>query len=201
VLCFYQLLVLLAEQESLQRLLMLKRVQWCYLFFQQLPLASGITENVRHLHVQLIVRVKRKCLMTKLKPQTKIELRIIIVISFLILFVATGLKAQRNKPDMNIKSKDKVVCKLTTSQLQKRKATVIADLKAHVLSRRELDSGYSYKFEATDDILDKLNMFIKTERLCCSFFTFQLTVNESNAILNITGPAEAKELLKLEVDL
>ena len=129
-------------------------------------------------------------------------MRTIIVISFLILFAATGLKAQQNEPDMNTKSKEsKVVCKLTTRQLQKRKATVIADLKAHVISRQELDSGYSFKFKATDEILDKLNVFIKTERQCCSFFTFQLTVDESNAILNITGPEEAKELLKLEVDL
>jgi len=94
-----------------------------------------------------------------------------------------------------------VTCKLTTPELQKRKATVIADLKALVLERKELDNGFSYKFKGTDETLDKLNDFIKTERMCCNFFTFQITVEEQTALLNITGPNGAKEFLKEEVDL
>ncbi len=94
-----------------------------------------------------------------------------------------------------------VTCKLTTPELQKRKATVIADLKALVLSREELTNGYGYKFQGTDEILDKLNDFIKTERMCCDFFTFQLTVEEDVALLHITGPEGTKEFLKAEVDL
>jgi hypothetical protein len=94
-----------------------------------------------------------------------------------------------------------ITCKLTSVELQKRKATVIAELKALVLSRKELTDGYGYEFEGADDILDKLNTFIKTERMCCDFFTFQLTIEESKAILNITGPEGTKEFLKEEVDL
>lgn len=94
-----------------------------------------------------------------------------------------------------------VTCKLTTSELQKRKATVIADLKALVLEKNELEDGYSYKFEGKDEILDKLNDFIKTERMCCDFFTFQITVEENSALLKITGPNGAKEFLKEEIDL
>jgi hypothetical protein len=94
-----------------------------------------------------------------------------------------------------------VTCKLTTPELQKRKATVIAGLKALVLERKELQNGFSYKFEGTDEILDKLNDFIKTERMCCDFLTFQITIEEQTARLNITGPSGAKEFLKEEVDL
>jgi hypothetical protein len=94
-----------------------------------------------------------------------------------------------------------ISCKLTSVELQKRKTTVIAELKALVLSRHELTDGYGYEFEGNDDILDKLNTFIKTERMCCDFFTFQLTVEENKAILNITGREGAKEFLKEEVDL
>jgi hypothetical protein len=94
-----------------------------------------------------------------------------------------------------------VTCKLTTPELQKRKATVIAELKALVVSRKELTNGYEYEFMGTDEILDKLNSFIKTERMCCDFFTFQLTVDENKALLNITGPQGAKEFIKEEVDL
>jgi hypothetical protein len=94
-----------------------------------------------------------------------------------------------------------VTCKLTTPELQKRKATVVAELKALVQTRQELDNGFSYKFEGNDAILDKINDFIKTERMCCDFFIFQLTVEENVAVLNITGPNGAKEFLKEEVEL
>jgi hypothetical protein len=94
-----------------------------------------------------------------------------------------------------------ITCKLTTPELQKRKATVIAELKALVVERKELENGFSYKFEGTDETLDKLNAFIKTERMCCDFFTFQITVEDQTALLNITGPNGAKEFLKEEVDL
>ena len=91
-------------------------------------------------------------------------------------------------------------CKLTTPELQKRKATVIAELKALVINRKELPNGYRYEFAATDDILDKLASFIKTERMCCDFFTFELTVEQTSSLLAITGPDGTKEFLKKEVD-
>jgi hypothetical protein len=94
-----------------------------------------------------------------------------------------------------------VACKLTTPELQKRKATVIAELKALVQERKELENGFSYKFEGSDQNLDKLNEFVKTERMCCDFFTFQITVEENTALLRITGSKDAKEFLKDEVDL
>lgn len=94
-----------------------------------------------------------------------------------------------------------VTCKLTTPELQKRKATVIAELKALVVSRNELLNGYGFEFEATDEVLDKLTAFIKTERMCCDFFTFHLTVESNKALLHITGGGDAKEFLKDEIDL
>jgi hypothetical protein len=59
--------------------------------------------------------------------------------------------------------------------------TVISELKALVRSRKELYNGFRYQFEVSDDILDKLNTFIKTERMCCDFFVFQLTVEENTS--------------------
>lgn len=94
-----------------------------------------------------------------------------------------------------------ISCKLTSPELQKRKATVIAELKKLIVSRTELKDGFEYRFAATDEILDKLNTFIKTERLCCEFFTFQLTVDSEKVLLNITGPDGAKQFLNRKVDL
>jgi hypothetical protein len=91
-------------------------------------------------------------------------------------------------------SQERIICNLTTPELQKRKATVIAELRAPVLERNEFPDGYSYKFEGTND-------FIKTERMCCDFFSFRIIVERKSAWLTITGPYGAKEFLKEEVDL
>ena len=99
------------------------------------------------------------------------------------------------------KSVKQVTCKLTTPELQKRKATVIAELKAMVLERHELNDGYSFKFNGSDHTIDRLIEFIKSERMCCDFFTFQLTIEEDFAILAITGPNGTKVFLQEEVDL
>ena len=101
---------------------------------------------------------------------------------------------------MNLKESAKTLsCKLTTPELQKRKETVIAELKALVVSRKELSTGYSYEFESADGILDKLAEFIKTEKICCDFFTFRLTVENDRTLLDITGPEGSKEFLNEEV--
>jgi hypothetical protein len=118
----------------------------------------------------------------------------------LIVFSITAAHAQTKSTAMETSAKP-VTCKLTTPELQKRKATVIAELKTLVVSRKELSDGYSFEFNGSDEILDKLNTFIKTERMCCDFFTFQLTVEGEKAILNITGGEGAKAFLKEEVDL
>ena len=98
-------------------------------------------------------------------------------------------------------SERSITCKLTAPELQTRKVTVIAQLRALVIESKELPDGYSYKFDATDQNLDSLNEFIKTERMCCDFFIFQLTIRENFVFLSITGPADAKAFLKEEIDL
>lgn len=123
-----------------------------------------------------------------------------LYLSCILAVISIAAHSQTKSTAMETATKT-VTCKLTTPELQKRKATVIADLKTLVIERKELTDGYSYKFEGSDANLDKLNDFIKTERMCCDFFTFQITVEENVAILNITGPTGAKEFLKEEVNL
>jgi len=48
-----------------------------------------------------------------------------------------------------------ISCNLTTSKLQKRKATVLAYLKTKLIGRKELKNGYEYQFPRTDKILDE----------------------------------------------
>lgn len=56
-----------------------------------------------------------------------------------------------------------ITCKLTTPELQKRKATVIAELKAVVVNRQELDNGFSYAFDGKNEIPEGAKEFLQTE--------------------------------------
>ena len=104
---------------------------------------------------------------------------------------------------METVAKNKVVaCKLSSPQLQKRKEEVLVLLKEKVLGKQELKDGYKFKFEGTDELLDELVTFIKSERACCDFFTFNLSVsdNKSNIWLFITGPDGTKDFIKTGMD-
>jgi Cu/Ag efflux pump CusA len=95
-----------------------------------------------------------------------------------------------------------VACRLTSPQLQERKRTVIASLQRQVLESRELPHGYSYRFGGTDETLDELLAFIKTERQCCGFFDFALLVQSDETVwLTLTGPAGARDFINAEVAL
>lgn len=98
---------------------------------------------------------------------------------------------------------EQVTCKLTSPELQKRKQTVIASLKKQMLERKELPNGYAFKFTGADDILDMLTEFIKTERACCNFFIFTVSVSgdKSEAWLSLTGAEGTKEFITAELEL
>lgn len=96
-----------------------------------------------------------------------------------------------------------LVCKLTPKELQARKATVLESLRKQVIEKKELDNGFAYRFTNTDQVLDELTDFIKTERQCCDFFDFSLSIlSDDNAIwLSLTGPKNAKNFIKAELNL
>lgn len=94
-------------------------------------------------------------------------------------------------------------CKLTTPELQQRKATILASLRNKIIEKKELDNGYSYKFNGSDEMLGELTEFIKTERMCCDFFKFNLFIegNGSEIIMELTGPENAKKFIESELEL
>lgn len=94
-------------------------------------------------------------------------------------------------------------CKLTSPELQKRKETILKDLRKKVLEKTELVNGYKFKFAGTDTMLNELIDFIKTERACCNFFTFNLSVtgDQSAIWMELTGPKNAKEFITTELAL
>ena len=92
-----------------------------------------------------------------------------------------------------------LTCKLTSPELQRRRATVIAALKKLVVKKEGLAEGLKFTFPGGDGVLDQLMDFIKSERLCCDFFLFRLSIINEDAVLEITGPRGTKEFLEHEV--
>jgi hypothetical protein len=95
-----------------------------------------------------------------------------------------------------------MACKLTSPELRKRKEEVIAQLKARVLERVALPDGFSYRFASTDEILDALTDFIKSERQCCDFFNFNLRIsNDTQIWLDIYGAEGTKDFIVKELEM
>ncbi len=128
---------------------------------------------------------------------------LIITITSITLCASQSLKAQSNETPMKtLMERAKLTCKLSTPELQQRKKTVIAELKSMVIEKNETKDGIRYKFEGSDKILDRLNEFIKTERLCCDFFVFTLTAASDSKYtwLELSGPEGVKDFIKYEID-
>ena len=94
-----------------------------------------------------------------------------------------------------------LACKLTTPELQERKRTVIAELKKALIEIVEIENGIKYKFQSTDEIIDRVSTFIKTERLCCDFFDFKLSVAAETGFmwLELSGPKGTVEFVNEEI--
>jgi hypothetical protein len=93
-------------------------------------------------------------------------------------------------------------CKLTSQELRERKSLVLARLREKITKKKELEHGYAFKFPGTDVMLDELIEFIKTERECCDFFLFNLSIsgNKKEAWLELTGPEGTKEFIVAELE-
>lgn len=124
----------------------------------------------------------------------------------------TGATKSKNKTkatsccssDCQAANKNKeLTCKLTSPELHERKATVLASLRKQMVERKELPNGYAFKFAGSDKMIDELVEFVKTERQCCDFFTFNLSISGdgSEAWLELTGPEGSKDFVTQELEL
>lgn len=117
---------------------------------------------------------------------------------------ANNLKESGCTAACEAKSKStQLSCKLTTPELQHRKATILESLRKKMKEKKELPNGYAYKFSGSDEMVDELTDFIKTERECCDFFTFNLSISgdKSEAWLELKGAEGTKAFIKAELEL
>ncbi len=105
---------------------------------------------------------------------------------------------------LNVVDTDKeIACKLTSPELQARKAGAVAELKKKILETVETEHGYAFRFAGSDETLGQLMVFIQAERQCCGFFTFKLGIQDPDSPiwLEISGTSGAKEFVKDELEL
>jgi hypothetical protein len=129
-------------------------------------------------------------------------------IAILVLQSCNGDKCNKEKcaaPGLSQKvvgDTTNISCKLTSAELQKRRESVLSLLKSKALEKKELPDGYSFKFENTDEMIDALTDFVKSERQCCDFFNFAINIrNDGTLWFDLTGPKGAKEMISSELGL
>lgn len=91
-----------------------------------------------------------------------------------------------------------IACKLTSAELQIRRAEVLAQIRADVINVTELEGGLRFEFPGNQDQIRRLGTLIELEHECCPFLRFQLTVEPGDgpALLELTGPEGTKDFLK-----
>lgn len=67
-----------------------------------------------------------------------------------------------------------------------------------ILETKETANGYAFRLPLENDMLHRVVSFIANERLCCSFFTFTLTVGEQ-LWLELSGSTDVKALIRSDI--
>jgi hypothetical protein len=90
-----------------------------------------------------------------------------------------------------------VVCTLGPQALSTRSEGLLADLMRHAETHEELDNGHRLTFAATDEAVAIILKTVTSERHCCQFLRFQITVEPGGGpiVLELTGPHGTKEFV------
>lgn len=95
-----------------------------------------------------------------------------------------------------------VACTLSPAALKARRENLLNALLHRADERRELPDGYRLRFAAEGDILSVIARTVDTERQCCRFLRFTVTVEPDDGpiALDLTGPAGTREFLAAMFD-
>lgn len=90
-----------------------------------------------------------------------------------------------------------LVCTLQGVELAERKEALQKEIFSQLKKVEEIDTGYIFSFDYDEGFLIKMTDYMITENNCCPFFTFEIKLHSKNdVLLKITGPSEAKKMLK-----
>jgi hypothetical protein len=69
-------------------------------------------------------------------------------------------------------------------------------IRSAIVDTTDLPTGYLYRFDAKDELRERLDWLVTLERQCCPFLTFHLNDSgEGKICLEIAGPPEAKSII------
>lgn len=96
-----------------------------------------------------------------------------------------------------------VACTLGPAALKARREDLLGGLVRRAQDRVDVPNGYRVRFDADAGMLATIASVIETERLCCRFLRFDVTVEpDERAIwLEFTGPPGTREFLAGMLDL
>jgi len=96
-----------------------------------------------------------------------------------------------------------IVCTLGPATVKARREDLLGGLVRRAEERIDLPDGYRVRFSADEGTLARIAEVIETERQCCRFLRFTLTVEpDARSIwLDFTGPAGTREFLAGMLDL
>ena len=94
-------------------------------------------------------------------------------------------------------SKLPVACSLDPAALRARREGLLADLLRRANGHEALPDGHRLRFAAGDDTLELIARAIDSERRCCRFLRFHVTVepDEGPILLELTGPEGTRDFL------
>lgn len=92
-----------------------------------------------------------------------------------------------------------IACRLTTPALRARERVLQRELASGIRETRELPDGYALRFPGEATWLATLAEFIRFERECCPFFTFELRCEPQHGPLwlHLRGPEGAKAFVAM----
>ena len=90
-----------------------------------------------------------------------------------------------------------IACTLIPSERRGRANELLPGLLSRAESYERLDEGLRLRFAASSETLQAITRVLDTERQCCQFFRFQLTIEPGLGpmVLDVQGPAGTADFL------
>lgn len=91
-----------------------------------------------------------------------------------------------------------IACTLGDANERRLRETAVDDLVGRAEAIEELPDGYALRYADAERELDALLAFVRAERRCCPFFTFELVFepDEGPVWLRLRGSAEIKAFMQ-----
>lgn len=91
-----------------------------------------------------------------------------------------------------------IVCSLTPEAIKAGRAGLLPGLAERAMTRKTTDDGYQLTFAHSSGTLREIMEVIDSERQCCRWLSFTLTVpaSEGPVTLTLSGPPGAREFLE-----